>query len=612
MEKQDLINLKEKISKLSEEDKKERDKYLKGIAAGEIQGPPVGYSSIDKPWLALYSNEEITNDYPKRTLYSFLKDRNKDNMNNTLIEFYNQKILTKKVFEMSDLIADILVNNYNIKKGDKISICLPTIPETYYLALAIWKVGAVANMIDPRINEERIKECIGNDSKLVFGIDAYNQKIANATKDIDCDVISVSAAESLNKIMQIVYRKKAKIVDVERLKSWKTFINTKLPKEKKEVQDKYEENSSVAIVYTSGTTGVPKGVMLTNENIIHVAEAELKNVPDMEKGDKYLVIMPPFIAYGLVCGICCPMSTCQKMILIPKFDPKEFDKIVMKNKPNHMLGVPSFFEDLAKSKLVKNKDLSFIKYCIVGGDKLNESTENFINDFFKKHNVKNSIVKGYGMTELSSAAFTNHDNENNKVGSVGTPYLGNNVKIVSSENNEELTYNNIGEVYISSPSIMKGYVNNKEEEKKVIKVDEVGTTWVKTGDLGKVDEKGNLTIEGRIKRIIVRPDGHNVFPSTIENLLLQNDKIEDAVVVGLSSPEYENGKIPTAFIVVKDEYKGQEEEILKELVNLSSIKLPPRDVAVEYKFIDSIPLTSVGKKDIKYLEENYPLQRKVR
>ena len=343
--------------------------------------------------------------------------------------------------------------------------------------------------------------------------------------------------------------------------------------------------------------------MLSNDGIIGVCFQQKYVLPDMKAGDTFLDIMPPFIAYGLACGICATLSTGLEIQVIPKFDPNELDKLVMKKKPNHVLGVPSFFEHFTHSELLKNKDLSFIKYCIAGGDKLNVESEKKINEFFKSHNIKNSVIKGYGMTELSSGAFINASNQSNKMGSVGTPLVRNNVKIVDPETKETKGFDETGEVYVTGPSEMVGYLNNKAEEQKVFSTDEAGVKWVKTGDLGSIDKNGSLTIQGRIKRMIVRPDGHNVFPSVIEDLIMTNPAVDACAVVGIKSEEYENGAIPTACVVLKDEYKNYEDEITKQLVELSSEKLPPRDVALSYKYIDELPLTSVGKIDYRKIEE---------
>lgn len=602
----ELKEYRDKLSKLTEEEQKKRDLYLRKLSTGEMLGPQTSFPDIDKNHLYHYSEEDIMEELPKKKAYDYCLNINENNRNEVMFEYFNKKIKKEEVKEKIDEVAKVLVNDYHISVGDKVSLCLPTLPETYYLFFALNKIGAIANFIDPRINEERIKECIGDDSKLIFAVDTFSEKIDNATKNLKCDVISVSAAESLSVPMKIIYKTKTKIKNVNRFVKFKDFVKGKNSESHNEIDNvEYQPDMVAGIVYTSGTTGVPKGVMLTNDNINSVAFHQRKNMTEMKDRDRYLVIMPPFIAYGLVCGICCPVFAEQRMILIPNFKPENFPDLVIKNKPNHMLGVPSFFENLVKNEKLKNMDLSFIKYCIVGGDKLNVETEKNINEFFRTHGAKINIVKGYGMTELSSAAVSTPNNLENKIGSVGITYVNNNIKIINPETHDFLRNDEIGEVYIESPSMMYGYVNNMEEQQKVIVQDEYGKKWVKTGDLGSIDEKGNLTIVNRIKRMIVRPDGHNVFPSVIEDLLNTHKAVENCVVVGLNSNDSVNGKIPTAIVVLKDEYSNFEEEVKQQLIELSSVKLPPRDVALEYIFVKELPLTSVGKIDVNKLETFY-------
>ena len=436
------------------------------------------------------------------------------------------------------------------------------------------------------------------ESKLVLVI------MTNVNKKLKIkNVVEISGANSLKPHMKALYKLKTNFKRIENSINWNQFIKNG-DKYVGEIESVYEENAPAAVVYTSGTTGIPKGAMLSNDSLIGVCYQQKYVLPDMKPGDKFLDIMPPFLAYGLACGICATLSTGLEIQVIPKFDPNKLDKLVVNKKPNHVLGVPSFFEHFTHSDLLKNKDLSFIKYCIAGGDKLNVESEKKINEFFKAHNMKNSIIKGYGMTELSSGVFINASNEYNKLGTVGTPLVRNNVKIVDPETNETKGFNETGEVYVSGPSEIVGYLNNKEEEKKVFSIDKAGVKWVKTGDLGSIDETGNLTIQGRLKRMIVRPDGHNVFPSVIEDLLMQNPAVENCAVVGIKAEGQLNGEYPTAFVVLKEEYKGDEEEIMQQLIDLSNIKLPPRDVALDYKFIDKMPMTSNGKVDYNSLIEN--------
>ncbi|MBE5886895.1 MAG: acyl--CoA ligase [Lachnospiraceae bacterium] len=601
---ENLNKYRAKINLLSHSETDKRNLYLKKLSMGEIYGPQTGYPEIDRNHLAYYTDEELSVSLPEKTVYDFCLHKNEEN--NVMFIFYNKKIKKQYVLKMIDAVAEVLTNDYCVGKGDKVSLLLPTIPETYYIFFALNKIGAIANLIDPRINEERIKDCLGENNKLIFAIDTYGEKIDNVTKKLNVDVVSISAAESLSGFMKAVYKKKTKIKAIDRFISFKSFVKGKNEKSHCEVKPiAYEKNMVAAIVYSSGTTGVPKGVMITNDNINSIAFHIKPVLKPIQRNHKYLVIMPPFIAYGLVCGLCCPVYMEQQMILIPKFTPQEFPDIIAKYKPNHMLGVPSFFESLTKSPKLQKMDLSFIGCCIVGGDKMNVETEKEINRFLQERGGKINILKGYGMTELSSAAFLTPSNDMNKHGSVGTAFINNDVKVLDPDTGAYLTCNQIGEIYVSTPSMMAGYVNNSDEEKKVFATDEYGHTWIKTGDIGSVDEKGNLTICGRIKRMIVRPDGHNVFPSVIEDIINEHKDVKNSVVIGIDSKTSINGKIPTAVIVLNRKEVGLEDKVREELINIQSIKLPPRDVAEEYIFTDELPLTMIGKVDIKKLEEMY-------
>lgn len=592
----------EKLSNHTCDEQQKRNIYLKKIAIGEVYGPQTGYPEIDKNHLAYSSDEDILTSLPQKTIYDFCLKQ--DGNNEVMFIFFNKIIRKMHVLEKINAVAEVLVNDYGIGKGNKVSLLLPTIPETYYVFFALNKVGAVANLIDPRINEERIKECLGADNKLIFAIDTYGEKIDKVTRDLDVNVISISAAESLNGLMRFLYRKKARIKKIRRFTSFKEFVRGKTVNSHRKVAPvKYEQGMVAAIVYTSGTTGVPKGVKLTNENINSIAFHVKTVMHEMKSADKYLVVMPPFIAYGLVCGLCCPFYMEQQMILIPNFKPQEFPELVVKYKPNHMLGVPSFFESLTKSDKLHRMDLSFVKYCIVGGDKMNVETEREINQFLQDRGGTLKILKGYGMTELSSAVFLTPSEYMNKPGSVGAAFINCNAKIIDPESGAYLRCNEVGEVYISSPSMMAGYVDNPKEERNVLVPDEFGEVWVKTGDLGSIDEKGNLTISGRIKRMIVRPDGHNVFPNVIEDIINTHKDVENCVVIGLDSRESVNGKVPTAVVVLKREAVGLEHQVKEQLVELLKVKLPPRDVAEDYIFVKELPLTAVGKIDIRKIEE---------
>lgn len=605
---EELGDYRKKISELPEREFRERDVYLRKLAVGEILGPLTGFPEIDKVHLAHYSEEDIRQPLPQNTLYHFCLMG--ENTEKDMFIYFNKIITRKDVLKKIDETCEILVNDYEVGKGNVVTVCLPTMPEAYYVFYALNKIGAIANFIDPRINEERIRDCIPPNSKLIFAIDKYEEKIKRAAENLNMDIVSISPVQALSGLHKVLYRIKSKrnggIIPFGQ------FLRGKSPESHREVLPvRYEKNLIAGIVYTSGTTGIPKGVKLTNENIISVIYQVAKIADEVKKGDRWLVIMPPFIAYGLVFGLCVPVYTKQKLILIPNFVPEKFPGIVNRYKPNHMLGVPAFFEYLIKSPELRNKDLSYFKYCMVGGDRLNVETEKEINQFLRKHGAKQRIVKGYGMSELSSAVASSLGDSDTELGAVGATYMRNKIKIVDLETGVPLRCGKYGELYISAPSRMAGYVDNEEEEKKVFVTDKYGEVWVKTGDIGSVDARGNITIRSRIKRMIVRPDGHNVFPSIIENLINTHPAVEDCAVIGLHSNQSVNGKIPTAIVVLKPGNEEKKEAIRQQLMELQSVKLPPRDGALDFIFAEKLPLTSIGKIDFKRLEREYDAVNRV-
>ena len=625
---------KQRISDLSPEELKRRDvEYLKPLSDGRMQGPHVPYSALDKPWLANYTDEQITTDTPDCCVFDYLMKCIKKGSyyDKCAINYFGTKVSYEQLIKEHVIPVAKSLKSLGLKKGDTISLCLPACPEATYIFFAANMLGIVCNIIDPRITADRIEACIGNNSKALFSIDVFNDKIEPIAKKLNVPTaVNVSASESLPLKYKALYKIKKHNLKFPSMMSWKDF--NKLSNNVNEITSVNEPEEPAAIIYTSGTTGVPKAAKLSNKNVISVAEGQKYSLPGITPGDKFLQIMPPFIAYGLVCGMCASLASGLELIVIPKFAPSEFNDLVLKHKPNIIMGVPSFFEEFTKSEKVANTDLSFIKYMIAGGDKTTVESERMINDFVLSHGAQNKLVKGYGMTEVSSAATINNDNAENVLGSVGKPMVKNSVRIVNPETGEDLPYipsdvveksfmdglseeekaenNNLirkysGEIYIKSESAMMGYVNNPEEENKVFVYDDNDKSyWVKTGDLGYVDNKGNVTIIGRLKRMIVRPDGHNVWPATIEDSILKHPAVDKCVVVGSNSTETLNGKIATACVVLKPEYKGQEEEIKSQLMEMTLNDIQnPRDVAERYLFVDSIDLTPIGKVDYQKLEQ---------
>lgn len=564
-----------------------------------------GYPSIDKPWLKYYSRDAIETKLPDCTIYEYIWENNKDHLDDVAINYFDRRITYRVLFEEIDKCAKAF-KMLGVQKGDVVVMTTVTTPETIYSFYALNILGATANMVDPRTSVDGIKNFILEvDAKIVLTIEIATPKIEKAINNTNVQhLVIISPADSLSPHKKLFYnltnkKYKKKNNNSDKRLMWQKFLlqGSKNTYTKAD----YDKLRCCAMVHTGGTTGTPKTVMLSNENLnVMALQYRLLGV-DFNRNQNFLNIMPPFIAYGIVLGIHMPLCLGLIDVLIPQLDPKKFPDLILKYKPAHLAGVPMHYEQLRHNPKTQRCDLSFFQMTGCGGDGMAEGFEVAINDYLKSNNCKYPITKGYGMTEVSSAATTNKQ-ELNKLGSVGIPHLKTNVSIFEVGTDRELPYGEEGEICINAPTMMLGYFNNPEEESKVIKKHSDGNRWIHSGDIGYMDSDGFVFINGRLKRMIIRPDGHNVWPSQIENVLLKFPGVKECTVVGLADPNSTNGKIPTAFIVM---YSAQDktENTIQKIDAFSKEHLPERDCALDYRFIDEMPLTPIGKVDYRALEK---------
>lgn len=564
-----------------------------------------GYPSVDKPWLKFYDSSALSAEFPRMTVYEYLLDRSKDNMDDCAMQYYGKEYTYRQLFENIDKVAAALKKS-GVSEGDRVTICSLTTPDAIFCFYAVAKLGAVANIVEPRTNTELIVERINTtSSKLAIILDIFYHKISGYELNVN-KVVITSLASNMDPVTKIGFkltkgRKIPKPDYSDTVISWGDFL--KLGKGEAPVDAvQYKENTPVAIIYTSGTTGKSKGAQLTHDSLNTIGFQYRFPFP-YNRGDSFLDIMPPFIAYGLACGIHMPLTVGLKQIIIPAFSVDEFASYILKYKPNFFLGVPSHFDQLIKAPEMQSADLSFVKVCAMGGDILNPELELEIEKFLEEHHSKSKVFVGYGMTEMSSAATTLSYLTGGKHGSVGIPFHINLVSIFEPGTDKELKYGEEGEICFCGPGMMYGYLNDPEETSKVIIEHSDGNRWVHTQDIGYMDEEGFVYFKDRIKRILVRPDGHNVWPSAIESIIVAHEAVRECAVVGLPNPAGTSGKIPTAFIVKSPDSDKSEETIENELREISHKKLPERDQALLYYFVDEIPLTPIGKVDYRKLED---------
>ena len=566
-----------------------------------------GYPSVDKPWLKYYSEEAINAPLPECTIYEYIWNCNKDNLEKPALKYFEKGTTYAQMFSRIDDAAKAF-SALNVQRGELVSMCMLTMPETIYSIYGLNKIGAICNLIEPRTNAELIKDRINAaGSRVLIVVDVFLSKILQIVDKTKLEhIIVVPLAQSMPIHAKIGFkltkgRKIPRIPAEQRFEYWSVFLAK--GKSIKLASAPYVKDAPAAIIYTGGTTGISKGALLSNDSLTAMALQSIYDAPRLYEGERFLEIMPPFIAYGLIFGFFIPFCASLENTLIPVFEPKKFAELVLKHKPNHVVGVPAFFESLANSAEVGNQKLDFLMCAITGGDRLLASTEDHINKFFADHGCKYTILKGYGMTEMGSAATFTATDESNIPGSVGIPTHLTEVKVIDHETGEELGYNIQGELCMTGSTMMLGYYQNDSETNKVMRKHPDGKTWIHTGDIGYMTEDGVIYIVDRIKRMVIRPDGHNVWPSVIEEVVTRHPGVKECAVVGMPNPENKNGRIPTAFIVVEDGVEVNN-ALINEIDRFSKIYLPERDVAMAYRFIEKLPLTLVGKVDYRTLEKS--------
>lgn len=565
-----------------------------------------GFASIDKPWLKYYDIKPEEVYIPDVSLYEYIYNNNKNNMDDVVLNYYHKKITYKELFDNVNRLTEGFLN-FGIKKGDVVSICSLTTPEMLYSFFALNRIGAISNMLDPRIGNDGIKNHINeNDSKILITLDVFGTKINEFVNDTKLEkIISFSIGDSLPKIKEFILSMKLK----NQIKpiNFKGNIYTNDDFLEKDVYQKLNNisnsNDGACILYTGGTTGEPKAVVLSNRNFVAMAVQYSYLKLNMQRNDTFLSIIPPFFPYGICVSTYVPIALGLETIIIPKFDISMFSKLMLEYKPNHITGVPRYWEEFMKSIQNKPIDLSFIKSAGCGGDGMNAELERKINDFLSMHGSTSKVMKGYGMTEVSATAVVCTDNCN-AIGSVGIPLICNDVSIFDIDTGKEISYfdEKNGEVCVSGPCTMIGYRNNEKATNELIRVHEDGKKWVHTGDCGRIDKDGRVFIEGRYKRIILRR-GQTIYPNSIEDIIMQSGYVESVAVVAMNHPDFVN--VPVACLTLKSDCSGSFDTIKKNLQELCQRLLPEYSLPYDYELIDSMPYTNAGKIDFKSLESMF-------
>ena len=519
---------------------------------------------------------------------------------NVALEFFNTQVVYKDLIKKINRVAAAL-KALGAEKGDRITICMPNTPEAIYMFYAVNEIGAVANMVHPLSSEKEIEDYLNqSESKIMFCVDISYPKVEAIIKNTAAEqVIVVSPTRSMDFLVRAIYKitkgRKNHIKKSQHVVTWDQFLN-KASKFVGNPHARVNSKDDAVIMYSGGTTGKPKGIVLSNLNFNAQALGAKYLVPELFKSNySFMAFLPNFHAFGLGCCIHMPLYFGARTFLIPQFNPKKFKKYITKYKVDILVGVPTVFDYLTKIKFKKD-DLKNVKFVVSGGDMISMSGKEIINEFLAAHGSKAIIENGYGLTEASGGFIFSPRSVAEEPDSIGYPIPDNEVIIMNLKTKKGAKLGEDGEILVRGLSVMKRYLNKpKETEEAFIMVG--NKKYLRTGDIGYADERGVIHFRSRLKRMIVS-NGYNIYPANIEDITLKCNKINSCAVVGREDKL--RGEKVVVFAVLNPE--ASERAARKELANIYKKYLAKYEIPREIRFIPELPKTKLAKVDFKALE----------
>lgn len=537
--------------------------------------------------------------YPDGSLYDAIYESAVKYPYNTALEYGNIQITYRSLMKRIDKCARAL-KALGIKKGDKVTICMPNTPEEVSMFYAINEIGAIANMVHPLSSERDMEYYLNkSESRVVLCIDVAYSKIKSIIDNTKVEkVIVASATKSMEKLTAFIYwlfkGRKYNIKEDEKVILWNHFINLSSSYEK----DPYEQvdgKDAAVILYSGGTTGKSKGVVISNFSF-NAQALQSRYVSDvLTPENAFLTFLPNFHAFGL--GICThtPLYHGMRVVLIPQFNGKKIRSYIRKYKINILCGVPTFYDAMTKMKF-KNGELKCLKLVVCGGDALSLTLKQKVNKFLKEKGSDADIRVGYGLTESSGVIALSPEGITNQSDVIGLPFPDCEFKILDINTNKECGINEPGEIVVGGPNLMMEYLGDLEETNNAIYV-EKGKRYLHTGDIGFMDGKGLVHYKSRLKRMIIT-SGYNVYPAHVEEVIMEVDGIKSCAVIGV--PSESKGEIVKAFVTLKDNVDVS--KVKSNLVKHLKEELARYEQPREIRYIDDLPTTLVGKIAYKELE----------
>lgn len=557
--------------------------------------------NVATPWLESYGEVKPNLDYSEKTISEAVLETAAREGEFPALSFMGKTTSYTRLAEQIDKVARSFYA-LGIRAGQRVLVCLPNVPQAVFCLYGLNRIGAIPTMVHP----------LSAVSELSFYMDEANCKIAVTLDQFYGKFLEVKKQRPIEKIVVcrvseelsfplnvgqklLTERKFPKVQAPDIL--WKDFMQMG-----EGVADGYvaqkDFRSEAVVLFSGGTTGTTKGIMLSDLNFNALAWQTANMAHEEVHHSKMLAAMPVFHGFGL--GVC--IHTLQYMggtsILVPRFNVKSYAKLIRKTQPNFIAGVPTLFEAITRNRYLDGADLSCLRGVFSGGDSLTIELKKKFDAFLKDHNARVRVREGYGTTEcVTACCLTPYNKE--KEGSIGIPFPDTYFKICKPGTREELPYGEEGEICLTGPSMMLGYIGHEDENRQTLQKHEDGHVWLHTGDLGRMDEEGFVYFSQRMKRMIVT-SGYNVYPSQLENVIEGHPAVQRSCVIGVKDPlKMQRVK---AFVVLKENCPA-DEDMRQSIMKHCKEHIAKYALPSEIEFRDSLPTTLVGKVAYTVLEK---------
>jgi long-chain acyl-CoA synthetase len=556
--------------------------------------------SIDAPWLNSYGNVPHKLDYPDCSMAHLVFKAASLHPDITAYDFFGCKLTYRKFADEIKLCARGL-KAVGIGQGERVTICMPNTPQAVIMFYALNLIGAVANMVHPLSAEEELVRYINaSRSVAVLALDQFAPKLEEIMPRTEARALFLAGIEDGLKGIKKPLYKLTKGRKIKRRPSGGKIIRySDMLERGRGFSGSYDAQTRgddvAAILYSGGTSGTTKGILLTNLNFNALAMQTYAASECVVPGHKMLAIMPIFHGFGL--GVCLhtAYTTGGTTILVPQFSINTYAKLLKKYKPHYIAGVPTLYEAMLRLRNIDKLDMSQLEGVFSGGDSLSVELKRKVDAFLKDRGSSEQVREGYGLTECVTASCLT-PRKFHKEGSIGIPYPDTYYKIVRRGTQETAPYGEEGEIVLFGPTVMKGYDNNEEETAQALQVHQDGRVWLHTGDLGKMDEDGFVYFRQRIKRMIVS-SGYSIYPSQLENVIESHEDVLISCVIGVPD-DYKMQRLK-AFIVLRDG-KEPTEEVKESILEHCRRNIAKYAMPREFEYRSSLPRTLVGK--VAYLE----------